>query len=122
MSYRAWREQIPQSDRKGIPSATALVPYTWRSWSEARVAAGIDIGPVTESPNGPRPKWSVDDCYDWVVKWLHSDRGKTLAAFTDWIDSERRGGEPAPSAATIRLRIGRPWSEIVAEARGRSDV
>lgn len=122
VSYRAWRDLIPPADRKGIPSSTAIVPYSWRTWNEARVAAGISEEQAARSLNGPKPKWTADECLDWVVQWVHSGEGKSLAAFTQWIDARRKEGKRAPSVATIRLRIGRPWSQIVAEAQGRASA
>lgn len=119
MSYRAWRDAIPPEDRKGIPSSTALVPYTWRTWNEARFAAGISEEQAAKSLNGPKPKWTVDECVDWVVQWVRSGEGTSLAAFTTWVDAKRDAGENAPSVATIRLRVGKPWSKIVAEAKER---
>jgi hypothetical protein len=120
MSYRAWRDEIPPEDRGNVPSSTAIVPYTWRTWSEARIASGISEEQAAKSLNGPKPKWTVDECIDWVVQWIHSGEGTSLAAFTTWIDAKRKAGERAPSVATVRLRVRKPWSQIVAEAKGRA--
>src|SRR6188768_4185153 len=80
ISYRAWRAAIPIEDRKDIPSSSSIVPMVWSSWNDARAAAGISEWRSEETFNGPKPKWTEDDCLDWVVKWMDSGAGTSLAA------------------------------------------
>lgn len=120
ISYRAWRDAIPVEDRKDIPSSSSIVPMVWRSWNDARAAAGISEWHAGETFNGPKPRWTREDCLDWVAKWLDSDSGTSLAAFTAWIDKLRVAGDKTvPSVSTIRLRLRMPWSEIVSTAQER---
>lgn len=121
ISYRAWRASIPLEERGDIPSSSSIVPMVWRTWNDARAAAGISEWRSEETFNGPRPKWSDDDCINWVVRWMESGSGSSLAAFSSWIDKQRMIADPAagpvPSVSTIRLRLSLPWSGIVAAAR-----
>jgi hypothetical protein len=122
ISYRTWRDTIPVEDRRDIPSSSAIVPYVWSSWNDARAAAGISEWRAGETFNGPRPRWTREQCMEWVVKWLNADSGSSLTTFTAWIDGLREAGEPAPSVSTIRLRLGMPWSMIMAEAQEHRSV
>lgn len=124
-SYRNWRDSLPEGDRKSVPSSSSVVPMAWRTWNDARAAAGIAELRTEEAFNGPKPKWTNDDCLDWVAKWLNSGSGTSLAACTAWIDKMRAvddpGIGPVPSVSTIRLRLKKPWSAIVVAAEERRD-
>lgn len=124
ISYRSWRASIPEENRRDIPSSSSIVPMVWRTWNDARAASGVSEWRTEETFNGPKPKWTNEDCLTWVARWLDSGAGTSLAACTVWIDKMREKEVdpilgPVPSVSTIRLRLGMPWSEIVAAAQER---
>lgn len=117
--YYQWRQELPDDERNQIPSLTAVVPIAYPSWEEARAAAGVGSSGVRRASHGPTPKWSQEQCFALVEEWLSDGGSGTLAAFTEWIDTQRDQGHAIPSVSTIRLRLRMPWRVIRDEAAAR---
>lgn len=117
--YHQWRNELSVEERDRVPSLTSVVPIAYPSWEDAREAAGVGSSGVRRASHGPTPRWSQDECLDFVGEWLAGGGSGTLAAFTAWIDRCRGEGRAVPSVSTIRLRLRAPWQVIRDEAAVR---
>lgn len=114
--YELWRKQLPEDERHLMPSLTSICPIAYPTWEDARKAAGVGSGGVKKTSHGPTPRWTAEQCIDLVREWLAGGGSGTIAAFSVWVEEQRRAGRDLPSVSTVRLRMRLPWSDITASA------
>lgn len=92
----------------GMPGSIRIT-QRFGVWSTACNAAGIPSNrPVR---NDYQRQWTEDELVEWVRKYIgDAGAGATYRGFAEWLSG--RAGEGAPSAQTVRNRLG-TWSEIL---------